>query len=800
MKHFRLIVLSLSLIFLGSLVITTQGQVTISGYIRDSISAENLYNATIYESGSLRGTVSNAYGFYSFTVPAGEINLRVSFVGYQQKYLKLTIERDTTINFKVQTKNDLDEVTVTALRGENEYSLAGHERIDMQTVKSLPAFAGEQDVLKSLTILPGVQQGHEGSAGLFVRGGSPDQNLILLDGVPVFNATHLFGFISVFTPEAIQSVDFYKSGFPARYGGRLSSVVDVRMKEGNKNKEETNLTLGLVSSKITHEGPIKKGKSSYLISARRTLLDLIITGAARINRLSSDESIVPGLNFYDLNAKFNFEINQRNRLYLSFYAGGDRLFSNFYEKYTYQEATSKQETKVNLKWGNRIGVLRWNSQIGNKLFLNTTLSSGMFQYNIHNNYKLIKKENNEREEQRSDVIYKTYVNNNKLQFLFDWYQHTNHKIQFGADAQANWVIPGKQKVIRNEGDPITRGNQTTANYVISVFADDKFSISETLTLYAGLRFEKHIMPKKQVGLLLPRISAKISPSPRFSFSLSYDEMAQPLHLLTNSSIGLPSDIWVPATKHVPPEFSRQFSLGTHINLNNNIYYKLDSYYKKMNGVINYKAGQSFMDIYEDWEKLVEIGDGEAWGFENSLNYSNQYIKAWLNYTLSWNQRQFANINNGNTFPFKFDRRNDINLGLVYKFSKQIECSAMWVFQTGQAATVPQRDYLAAGAIDYTMNDFITEKEIEDTDRIEYIEGYNKYRLPAFHHLDIGVTFKKQRKSTFHELKLGAYNVYARQNPYMYYPYTTRDGYRKYEQIHRCSRNPGKKHCCKFDRP
>ena len=785
MSHLRNILLILLFFYRQ---VDAQEYATISGYVRDSTASENLNSTTIYDQNSQQGTLSNTYGFYSLTVPAGKVNLVVSYVGYQPKHLKLIVRKDTTLNFRLSSRNQIQQVQVSVKKKNAVTSLPGHQHITMQSIEALPGFLGEQDVLKSLTILPGVQQGHEGSAGIFVRGGSPDQNLILLDGVPVFNASHLFGFVSVFTPEALQSVDFYKGGFPARYGGRLSSVVDVRMKEGNKNKPETNLTFGIISSKFTHEGPITKGKSSYLISARRTLLDLLVTSAAKINKLSSsDGATVPGLNFYDFNLKLNFDLNRKNRLYVSFYTGGDRLFSRFFmnDSYTGQEnheITSKQTTNVNLHWGNKIGAIRWNSQIGDKLFLNTTLSSGLFQYTIHNNYKQVRTEANERTKQQTDIKYNTLVNNNKLQFLFDWYLTNQHKIQFGSNAEVNWFVPGKQEISRNGETPFKRGNGWTTNKALALFADDHWTPGEKITIYGGLRYDFYLLQGEWFTYLQPRVSLCFAPSPKYSINLSYDEMAQPIHLLTNSSIGLPSDIWVPAIKNVPPEYSRQIAMGIKTAISSNLNYSFDSYYKTMKGVINYKAGYSFMDIYKDWGNLVETGTGRAWGFEQTLNYENRRLKWWLNYTLSWNNRRFASINDGKPFPFKFDRRHDINLGLVLKLSKETELSAIWTFQSGQAATVPQMDYQAAGPTDYTTTDFITGKDIEDPDRIQYIDNYNGNRLPAFHHLDIGFTFKKQRASYEREWKIGVYNVYAHQNPYMYYPYTNARGYLKYRQI------------------
>ncbi|WP_430973462.1 TonB-dependent receptor [Sunxiuqinia rutila] len=770
------------LLIIGPIVhVSAQKTITISGFVRDSISAENLYHATIFDNNTKQGALSNAFGFYSLSVPTGKVQLQVSFVGYKEQRLAFDIQSDTTINFQLHTKNDLQEVTVKAKALSSKPAFAGHEQIDMQTVKALPAFAGEQDVLKSLTVLPGVQQGHEGSAGIFVRGGSPDQNLILLDGVPIYNATHLFGFVSVFTPEALQSVDFYKGGFPARYGGRLSSVVDVRMKEGNKNHTETDITIGPITSKLTHQGPIKKNKSSYLISARRTLLDLFITSIAKISQMSNNEVVVPSLNLYDLNAKFNFELNDRNHLYVSLYGGGDLLSSDFKDNYSYEGGETKQNSKVKLKWGNRIGALRWTSQLGNRLYLNTTLSSGSFRYTIHNKYDQTVTKNGDKEKIWSDIEYKTRVNNNKIQFLFDWYLPKN-KIQFGTSAELNSYLPGEQEIERHDGQNTQRGNGEVNNKALALFMDDQLNIGDKLTVHGGLRLDLYDLGGKWHSYITPRANAKWVVYKNLSLFLSYDQMVQPLHLLTNSSVGLPSDIWVPATEDVKPETSQQITFGSYLKFNNKFSYKFDSYFKTMDGVINYKAGNSFMDIYDNWEELVETGVGEAWGFENSWNYKTSRLNAWVNYTLSWNNRKFESINEGKAFPFKFDRRHDINLGYVYNLTDNIEFSAVWTYQTGMASTIPVLDYQAAGPIDYWLSDFVTGIDIEDTHRIQYFEEYNNYRLPAFHHLDLGITFKKQKGNLYREWKLGVYNAYARKNAYMYYPQTSPTGETKYKQI------------------
>ncbi len=770
------------LVFTSTVVpVFAQKGITISGFIRDSVSEENLYHATVYDQNNKQGTISNAYGFYSINVPENNVKLRVSFVGYKEEIRSFNAQNDTTVNIYLSTKNDLEEVIIKAKELTRESKFVGYEQIDMQMVNALPAFAGEQDVIKSLTVLPGVQQGFEGSAGVFVRGGSPDQNLILLDGVPVYNATHLFGFVSVFTPEALQSVNFYKGGFPSRYGGRLSSVIDVRMKEGNKNQSETDIAIGPITSKFTHQGPIRKGKSSYLISARRTLLDLFVTGIAKISQASNNEVVIPGLNLYDLNAKFNFELNPKNRLYVSFYGGGDRLSSFFKDLYTYEEGETTQSTKVKLKWGNRTGALRWTCQCGERLYLNATLSSGSFRYNIHNKFSQTVKNGYGEEKIWSDVVYKTRVNNSKLQFLFDWYL-PNNQMQFGTCGELNRFLPGEQEIEQRNGENIHRGNGKVNNKALAFFVDDQFNIGSKFTLMGGLRFDQYKLGGQNRSYLTPRANANLVLGHKLSLFLSYDKMIQPLHLLTNSSVGLPSDIWVPATKKVKPENSQQITMGFYLNVNDKFSYTFDSYHKTMVGVINFKAGNSFMDIYDNWEDLVETGVGEAWGVENSWNYKTLRLTAWFNYTLAWNNRKFESINSGNAFPFKFDRRHDINLGCVYDLTDNIECSALWTYQTGMAATIPVQDYQAAGPIDYWITDFITGIDIEDTHRIQYFVKYNDYRLPAFHHLDLGITFKKRKGNLYREWKLGVYNAYARQNAYMYYPQTSVTGETKYKQV------------------
>lgn len=766
-----------------SLFVYGQQQITLSGYVDDAQTGERLYGATVYLPNQQTGIITNQYGFYSIIVPKGEIIIQASFVGYKTTSRTLSVLKDSVLSFSLFSDNQINEIEVKAAVRTQQQQLHGRESLSMKEVQSLPGFLGENDVLKALTRFPGVQQGHEGSAGVFVRGGSPDQNLILLDGVPVYNATHLFGFVSVFNPEAIQSVDLYKGNFPARFGGRLSSVIDVRMKEGNKYERHTDLTFGMLSSKITHEGPIQKGKSSYLISARRTLLDLLVTGAAKINQQASDEAVVPGLNFYDVNAKLNFALTENDHLYVSIYNGGDRLFSQFMMRSKSESTEQKDYTDVKLKWGNSVFATRWTRQINRRVFMNSSLSSGLFQYAINSKFSQKVKQKNQETENWTSIKYVSQVNTNQAKLHFDWYLNDRHKLKIGSEAGINFFIPGEQQIRKNTSENHTTGNKHLQNFSAAVFAEDQYTISNKWLLNFGLRYDLYATGQKYFQHLSPRMNLDFYVSPRFSLSYSCAEMFQPIHLLTNSSIGLPSDIWVPASANVPPEKSWMQSISACVDLSRKINWVSAAYYKTMQGVITYQAGSSFMDMADDWESLIERGKGRAWGWENSLNLKLTKLEGWVNYTLSWNQRRYAGLNHGRYFPYKFDRRHDFNIGFIWNLSSSVDLSAMWVFQTGQAATIAGQDYPGVpGLLDGSFSDFITGEDIKDYDRIQLFENRNNYRLPAFHHLDLSLTIKRQMKKTQRELKVGFYNVYARQNPYMYYPRTMADGTRKYRQV------------------
>ena len=529
------------LLFIG-FGVGAQNLKTISGYMSDAETGERLYTATIIDIHSGSGTVTNRYGFFSVSLPDGLVEIQASFVGYTGYSTRFRLTADTLLNIQLYSSNEIDEITVKAFqKTETQH---GHEKIQMTALEKLPSFLGEKDVMKSLMLLPGVQQGNEGNSGIFVRGGSPDQNLILLDDVPLYNVSHLFGFVSVFTPEALQSVDFYKGAFPARFGGRLSSIVDVRMKDGNKYKYKTDLTLGLLSSKIVHEGPIKKGKSSYLISARRTLLDLLVTGISRVAQKGNNEATNPGYGFYDINAKANFELNPYNHLYFSFYTGGDKLFVDYrYRLKTYTQNETRN-SNVSLNWGNAMTVARWNSQINPKLFMNATAHWSRFVYNIAGDF-YSQRISEEKEEENSFVMdYDSQVESFGVKTDWDYYWKENTPLQFGSFVYRHHYLPGSQTTNRND-----RVKQYSAGkrqgLEAGLYADVKIPITGKLTAGAGLRVLVYATSEKAYPLVEPRLFLDYRSGENTIWSASFTRMSQPIHLLTSSNIGLPSDIWVP---------------------------------------------------------------------------------------------------------------------------------------------------------------------------------------------------------------------------------------------------------------
>ena len=730
---------------------------TISGYVTDGTSSETLIGANILESRQQQGTTTNPYGFYSITLPAGETELSFSYLGYTTRQYRLELSKDTLINVLMQDNNQLEEVVIVSDKAEAGITATqmGAQEIPIAQIKNTPSILGEADVMKTIQLMPGVQAGVEGSAGLYVRGGGPDQNLILLDGVPVYNVDHLFGFFSVFTPEAVKKVTLFKSSFPARFGGRLSSVVDVRSNDGDMKKYHGTLSVGLLSSKIQLEGPIIRDKTSFNISARRSYIDLIAKPF-----MPKDDKI--SYYFYDINAKINHKFSDRSRLFLNFYNGKD----SYYFKTT-DSSSSMYKDKMSLNWGNTIATARWNYIFNQKLFSNTTVAYNKYRMDanstVYTKTNLIESisESNYHSNYHSGICDWSYL------IDFDYNPTPAHHIKFGAGYLHHDFRPEvATSKIQEKEDGITKqdtlynsiSNSTIQAHEVSAYIEDNFDIGSRLRMNVGLHLSMFRVQRRNYFSVQPRVSARYQLTKHTALKASYTKMSQYIHLLSSTPISMPTDLWVPVTSKIKPMQAHQYSLGSYYTGLPGWEFSVEGYYKQMRNVLEYKEGVSFLGSSSGWENKVEMGKGRSMGIEFMAQKTTGKTTGWIAYTLAKSDRKFAigGINNGERFPYKYDRRHNLSLVVNHKFSNRIDIGASWIFSTGGTATIAEE----VTAIIRPGEDAIQQKD--------YIEKRNNYRLPASHRLNIGVNFNKKTKHGVRTWNISLYNAYNAMNPTMIY--------------------------------
>ncbi len=743
------------LLLLFSSAAYTQKKHTISGYIKDSLNGETLIGATITVQGQAKGISSNLYGFYSITLDEGKYVLICSFIGYRFKAVAIDLLQDTKINFEILPKVSLSqEVIINSRKRDANVKNAqmGKFTLPIEQIKSIPAFLGEVDLLKTIQFLPGVRNAGEGSAGIYVRGGGPDQNLILLDDAPVYNTGHLFGFFSIFNADAIKNVTLIKGGMPAQYGGRLSSVLDVSMKEGNNQKLQIDGGIGVIASRLSIQGPIKKNKSSFIVSARRTYIDALTKPFMK----STSQFKGSGYYFYDLNAKVNYIFSDKDRVYLSGYFGRD----------VFDFVNGKQNLKINIPWGNATGTLRWNHVFNNKLFGNTTA--------VYNDYNFtFNALQNDFELQLASGIRDLSIKQD-----FDLYPYTGHKLKFGGIYTYHKFTPsvlsGKQDttVFKPTNAQVKYGHEA------AVYFQDDWEINEKIKIHAGLRYswfqqigpykiyetddngnrlDSTVFPSgkavKTYGGLEPRFTIRYALNDETSIKTSVTRNLQYIHLVSNSGTTLPTDIWVPSTYKVKPQISWLYAAGLFKNFKDNMYEtSVEVYYKQMQNQIEYKEGYTPTGL-DDTENSFSFGKGWSYGAEFFINKIKGRLTGWVGYTLSWTWRKFSALNFGEKYPAKYDRRNDMSLVALYELNKKWKLSAAFVFGTGNAATLPQRFYIVGGVL------------TQEYSRI------NEYRLPSYHRFDFAATLtpKKNIKRKWKtEWVFSVYNAYNRKNPYFIY--------------------------------
>ena len=755
MKQILVLLLVLGL----ALSVSAQKKFTVSGYMLDAETGEKLIGANVFDGNILSGTSTNTFGFYSLTLPADTLDLVFSYVGYQPLITKFRLDQDTVINVRL-TLNTLEEIVISGSRTEDIRETTQMSTIDIpiDNIKKLPAFLGEVDVLKVMQLLPGVQSGNEGSSGVYVRGGGPDQNLILLDGVPVYNASHLFGFFSLFNADAINKVELIKGGFPARYGGRLSSVIDISMKEGNSQEFKGEGAIGLVASKLTLEGPIIKDKTSFIVSGRRTYLDLL---AAPFIFAANEGEGRAGYYFYDLNFKLNHKFSERDHLYFSSYLGDDKAYARSNDDYSNDVETTEYKDRFGLRWGNIITALRWNHVLNNKLFSNTTLTYSRYRFSVFEKYEEKITRGDEVTNRFFNDEYASGIRDFALKVDFDYLPSPDHYIRFGVMGIRHRFNPGVFSYQADaEIDTVIGSQQINANEY-SAYLEDDFKINDWLKANAGIHVSAFDVGDKLYHSFQPRLNVRALLGESWSAKASYVRMTQFIHLLTNSGIGLPTDLWLPSTPDIKPQEAYQVAIGLAKNLGDDYEFSVEGYYKEMENLIEYKEGATFINIDKDWQTKVETGDGESYGMEVFVQKKQGDLTGWVGYTLSWSNRLFPNLNFGRPFPYRYDRRHDISVAASKKLSPKIDFSMAWVYGTGNAVSLPVAQYPDNSSQFKPGPNWY----FDNWSGIDYYESRNSFRMRAYHRLDASISFNKVKKKSERTWTIGVYNLYNRRNPF-----------------------------------
>ncbi len=711
-----------------------QRKVTFHGTITDDATGETLIGAAITILPNEVSTVSNEYGFYSITLSGSDsVTLVATYVGMESLFIRLPADKDRTVNISMQSASvALNEVVISSdpLQEKMQGTQMSVEQISARTSKVLPALFGEVDIIKTLQLKAGVSSGSEGSAGLYVRGGAGDQNLILLDEATVYNANHLFGFFSTFNSDAIKDIRMYKGGFPARYGGRLSSVIDVRMKDGNNKKFSGSGGIGLIASRLTLEGPIGNENTSFIVSGRRTYVDLITNALNKSKEGDPNWNKIPAYNFYDLNAKINTRLGKNDRLYLSGYFGKD----NFSLKDSILD--------LGFSWGNATVTARWNHAFGNKLFANTSFIFSDYNYDISNqisgfNFSLGSK-----------------IRNYAGKIDFDYNPNHRHTIKMGLSSTYYGFTVGRLKAGSDDGSISFSSGIDRSGNEYGVYASDEFEVIKRLKANAGLRLSMWSSGGFFDAGLEPRLALAYEADEHWSIKASYARMKQYIHLVSNSGLSLPTDVWYPSTAVVHPQRSDQVSAGFSYLIARGLLLTNEYYYKKMANLVDFRDGANLF-LNNEIEQEFEFGKGYSYGTEVSLEKESGKLTGWIAYTLAFVRRgAFVGIMDDRYFSPRYDRRHDLKVVASYKFNRRWTASATWVYGSGDLAWLPGGRAIFQDTKGGTFSP------------VTPIYGdRNTFRLPAYHRGDIGLVYTMYPRWGDSNLTLSIYNVYDRRNPY-----------------------------------
>lgn len=756
---------------------------TVSGFVDDKETGEKLIGAYI-SINKTGGTVTNNSGFYSISKQAGDTILLVfSYVGYGSVNKKIVLTENKTVNVSLTAVNQLKEVVINANRGIERTPEAGVLSIMQKQFKTMPSLGGEADILKVFQTMPGVQGGQEGAVALYVRGGTPDENLYLLDDIPLYYVNHLGGFLSVFDENAINSIKLIKGGFPAQYGGRLSSILDIRLKDGNKFAFHGEAKLDALATKLFVEGPLPWKKGSFMISVRRSNVDLYTRSFFQEDVSGGKDDF--GYVFYDANAKINLPITRHDNISITSYWGLDKVFDNYKGTGSAFASPFLFKTKWNNNWGNTLAGIRWNHSFTDKLFCNLAFSYTGFHY--EDKYMLSETDNSTGQvTASSENTFFSGIKDIGAKLDLEYYPSAQQKIKIGAKETLHYFTPSSYVYNNSNVGTVSIdtsfGDKTLKAHEINVYITDELEIGNHFSANIGIHGAAYSAESHQYQSIEPRITANYLLTDNLSVKASYSRMTQFVHLLSSSSIGLPTDMWLPATPRAVPEESDQYSLGFARTLKkHNIELSIDGFYKQLRHLIDFKEGSSFSQI-GNWEDKIEAdGKGLVYGVELMARKQTGKFNGWISYTLSKNTRQFDNINDGAAYPFKFDRRHDISVVLNYNLNEHITFSACWQYMTGNAVTLALGTYNAEAIQAYhdnptrpfVYNQYLSYNQMYQyqMNEAQYYGGKNNYKMPAYHRLDISANFTKQKKHGKRVWQVGVYNVYNHKNPYfLYYRY------------------------------
>lgn len=772
----RMKTLAATLFFcLLQLGLVAQKNRSVSGTVTDAATGESILGANIVVKELGRGVATNLYGFYSLSLPAGDYTLLYSFIGYATVERSISLTEDLTINIELglQVIEGPEVVIVGEKSANTESTDMGRVGLEVETIKALPALLGEVDILKTLQFLPGVQSAGEGNSGFYVRGGGPDQNLILLDNATIYNASHLFGFFSVFNADAVKNIELIKGGMPAAFGGRISSVLDISLKEGNNKEHTFEGGIGLISSRLTAQGPLKKGVSSYIISARRTYIDVLVRPF--VNPESNFAG--SGYYFYDLNAKVNYTLGDKDRLFLSGYFGRD----------VFGFQSSNVGFSAEIPWGNAMGSLRWNHIFNDKLFMNVNATYSNYDFAFIGSQEDFEFSLNSGIEDYSGKV------------QFSWYPNLRHTVTSGVDYVYHIFSPSQATARSGETEFDLGGEMLNFSHEAAFYIQDEFDVSSNLKINAGLRYSlfAHVGPftrfvvdenqdafsavagrqtieygdgelVKYYGGWEPRLSARYRINERSSVKAGYSKNYQYVHLASLSPTSLPTDVWLPSTDRVQPQVGVQYAVGYFRDLFDNEYEgSVELYYKDMDNLVEYAEGaQPENNINNNTDNQLVFGSGYSYGAEFFLKKTQGDLTGWVGYTWSKTMRIFEDLNLGREFPSRFDRRHDLSVVLSYKLNERWEFGGAFVYATGNAITLPVERFIYEGQI------------------VDIYDERNAYRMAPFHRADVSATLnpKKSKGKTdidtgeviSKEKRFGSYwtfsiyNLYNRQNPYFIY--------------------------------